>query len=185
MNALALERALTMAVVVLVMGCQQERRASEAASARAKPPPPSAQQALDRIDGRTPVPLLPTMAAHQKQNMRGHLEAVQAMTAALAIGDFAGVKHAAERLGSSQQMTRMCEHLGAHAPGFTQTALSFHETADDIGTAAERQDRDAVLTALTRTLAACTACHSTYKQQVVDEATWAALPPTTHEPRRQ
>ena len=116
------------------------------------------------------------MAAHQKQNMREHLQAVEDMTASLAIGDFVGVKHAAERLGSSQQMTRMCEHMGAHAPGFTDTALSFHKTADTISSAAERQDRDAVLAALTRTLAACTGCHSTYKQQVIDEATWAALP---------
>jgi cytochrome c556 len=118
------------------------------------------------------------MAAHQKQNMRDHLQAVQELTASLATGDFVGVKHAAERLGSSQQMTRMCEHMGAHAPGFTETALSFHKTADTLSSAAEHQDRDAVLAALTRTLAACTGCHSTYKQQVIDEETWAALSTT-------
>ena len=32
-----------------------------------------------------------------------------------------------------------------------------------------------VLTALNETLATCTGCHSTFKQQVVDETTWASL----------
>jgi len=134
-----------------------------------------AHGALDRLDPRTPVPLLPMMAEHQKRNMRDHLVAVQDMTGALAIGDFPAVQHAAERLGSSQQMTRMCEHMGAHAPGFTEVALSFHQTADSIGRAAARQDREAVLNALNRTLSACTGCHATYKQQVVDDVTWARL----------
>ena len=140
----------------------------------------SAHLTLDRMDQRTPVPLLPMMAAHQKQNMREHLEAVQKISAALAIGDFAAVKLAAEQLGSSQQMTRMCEHMGAHAPGFTEIALSFHKAADTIAESAVRQDRDAVLTAMTRTLAACTSCHSNYKQQVVDDATWATLSARTN-----
>lgn len=156
---------------ILIFSCQQDRSTPEAS----KPALHSAHEALDRIDQRTPLPLLPMMAAHQKQNMRDHLEAVQALTASLGIGDYAGVKKAAERLGSSQQMTRMCEHMGAHAPGFTEAALGFHKTADTIAVAAQRQDRDAVLDAVTRTLAACTGCHSTYKQKVVDDATWAAL----------
>ena len=173
-----LKRGLASALfIATTSGCQRERSASEAPSAGTKPTPAPAQQALDRLDGRTPLPLLPMMAVHQKQNMREHLQAVQEVTASLAVGDFVGVRQAAERLGSSAQMTRMCEHMGAHAPGFSETALSFHKTADTIRSAAERQDRDAVLTALTRTLAGCTGCHSTYKQQVIDEATWTALPP--------
>ena len=135
----------------------------------------SPQAAIDRLDSRQPVPLLPMMAEHQKRTMRDHLVAVQEMTAALAIGDFAGVERAAERVGTSQQMKRMCEHLGAHAPGFTDLALTFHETADTIIAAAKQADRDGVLSALHSTLAKCTACHSTYKQQVVDDATWARL----------
>jgi hypothetical protein len=160
-------------VLVASVACRREQSAPEAPDAASRRDSPVAQQTLDKLDGRTPLPLLPMMAAHQKQNMREHLEAVREATKALAIGDFVGVKRAAERLGSSAQMTRMCEHMGAHAPGFTETALSFHKTADGIGAAAERQDRDDVLAALARTLAACTGCHSTYKQQIVDEATWA------------
>lgn len=156
---------------------QHERPTGSGDAARS---PLVAGDALDRLDARTPVPLLPMMAEHQKRNMRDHLVAVQDVTGALAIGDFPAVQRAAQRLGSSQQMTRTCEHMGAHAPGFTEVALSFHQTADRIARAAERQDRDGVLSALNRTLAACTSCHSTYKQKVVDDATWSRLSAPPH-----
>jgi hypothetical protein len=107
------------------------------------------------------------MAQHQKQNMREHLEAVQGVVAALAVGDFAGVGAAAKQMGFSETMGRMCEHMGAGAPGFTEQALTFHHTADEIVSAATRQDGPAVLAALTKTLQTCTACHATYKQQPV------------------
>jgi len=60
-------------------------------------------------------------------------------------------------------------------PRFTERALAFHHTADKISQAAKHRDQDAVVTALAATLAACTSCHATYKQRVVDEATWSAL----------
>jgi hypothetical protein len=165
-------------LIAAVLSCQSSGRPSPPAEGSAAAAPSdsvSAHHVLDRMDARTPVPLLPMMAEHQKRNMRDHLVAVQELTAALAVGDFSAVRRAAGRMGSSEQMTRMCEHLGAHAPGFTEVALRFHQTADTIAEAATRQDRDAVLEALNRTLAVCTSCHSTYKQQVVDDATWAAL----------
>nr|MBP9088338.1 hypothetical protein [Kofleriaceae bacterium] len=43
----------------------------------------TAQGMLDQLDTRKPMPLLPMMANHQKQNMREHLEAVQGIMAAL------------------------------------------------------------------------------------------------------
>ncbi len=69
----------------------------------------------------------------------------------------------------------MCTHMGAGAPGFTDAALTFHHTADTIGDAAKRGDMDGVLSALNKTLATCTSCHSTFKEQVVDDATWTRL----------
>ncbi len=150
-----------------------QRSAEPAAPAVAEPP--NAQQMLDRLDSRAPVPLLPMMANHQKANMRDHLLVVQEITLALARSDFSGVERAAKRIGSSEQMTRMCEHMGSHAAGFTQAALGFHTTADSIVDAAKREDRDGVLGALGRTLTACTSCHASFKQQVVDEATWASV----------
>ncbi len=146
----------------------------------------AARSSLDEMDTRVAVPLLPMMASHQKQNMRDHLLAVQEIILAAGRDDFAGVEKAASRIGYSPQMGQMCTHMGAGAKGFTEQALAFHHTADSIGTAARQHDRSAVMAALGNTLQACTGCHETYRQQVVDEATWTRITsmasPTGHHP---
>ena len=145
-----------------------------------------AHASLDEMDTRVPVPLLPMMANHQKQNMRDHLLAVQEIILASGRNDFAGVERAATRIGYSAEMGKMCTHMGAGAQGFTEQALAFHHTADSIATAARKHDRPAVMTALGTTLQACTACHETFRQRVVDQATWTRLTsmpaPTGHHP---
>ena len=113
-------------------------------------------------DARQPLPLTAMMADHQKQNMRDHLAAVQAIVAAVGRDDMHGVTTAVGRIGYSEGMGRMCEHMGAAAPGFTDRALDFHRTADGIAEAARRGDRPGVLSALDRTLQACVGCHATY-----------------------
>jgi len=130
---------------------------------------------LDRLDDRTPVPLLPMMASHQKQEMRDHLVAVQEIVAALAGEDFAAVERAAARIGSSEEAQQMCSHMGAAASGFTEQALEFHRGADRITDAARERDRSRVLAELGATVKACTSCHAQWKQQVVDEPTWDRL----------
>jgi hypothetical protein len=100
---------------------------------------------------------------------------VQEITTALVAKDFPAIEKAARRIGYSDQMGQMCTHMGAGAAGFTEMALNFHRTADTIAEAAKTRDSDAVLTALGRTLATCTSCHATFKQRVVDDATWASL----------
>jgi hypothetical protein len=146
-----------------------------------------ATAALDRMDTRRPVPLLPMMADHQKQNMRQHLVAVQEIVAALASDDFGGVERAAGRIGFSEQMGQMCTHMGAGAPGFTEQALGFHRAADRIAVAARERDRTRVLSELGATLQTCTSCHAAWKQQVVDEPTWqrltSSVPPAHGAPR--
>ncbi|MFN8544856.1 MAG: cytochrome C [Candidatus Binatia bacterium] len=132
---------------------------------------------------RKPLPLPAMMAEHQKQNMREHLAAVQAIIAAIGRDDMDAVVKASGRIGYSEAMGQMCEHLGAASPGFTTMALNFHHTADTIGEAARRGDRAGVLTGLDRTLQTCVGCHATYRQEVVDEATWKRLTaeaPTAH-----
>jgi cytochrome c556 len=109
------------------------------------------------------------MANHQKQSMRDHLTVVQEVVSATATRDFAKVAHAAQRMGYSEAMGQMCEHMGAGAPGFSEQALAFHHSADRIVDAARREDSVAVLGALSQTLAACTACHASYKQKLVDK----------------
>src|SRR5690606_17695123 len=118
---------------------------------------------LDALDDRAPVPLLPMMALHQKRNMQDHLLAVQEVVGALARDDHAAAAAAARRLGTSDEMIRQCNHMGSGAPGFTERAVAFHRTADEIGAAAEAGDTAAVLAALERTLGTCTGCHATYK----------------------
>jgi hypothetical protein len=139
----------------------------------------SATDTAARMDTRVPVPLLPMMAEHQKAQMRGHLGAVQEIVAALSKNDFVGVEEATKKIGYSDSMAKMCTHMGAGAPGFTPTAIEFHRTADTIGAAAKKKNRAAVLDALNATLNTCVGCHATYKQQIVDEATWAKLTSTS------
>lgn len=124
------------------------------------------------MDRREPVPLLPMMALHQKENMRDHLLAVQEIVVALSKDDYASVENAARRIGYSDSMAQMCTHMGAGAPGFTEQGIAFHRAADRILEAARQGDRQRVLAELGATLATCTSCHAKWKQQVVDEATW-------------
>ena len=168
--------------LIMCIGCRgtEATTAAPLPSATAAKPEVAASRdnphaLLDAMDTRTPVPLVPMMASHQKQNMRDHLAAVQEIVAAVAANDFPGVEKAAGRIGFSEQMGMMCQHMGAGAPGFTEAALNFHHTADSITEAAKRKDAQAVLTALSTTLATCTSCHSTFKQEVVDDATWASI----------
>lgn len=145
-------------------------------------PAAKAQAELASMDERTPVPLQPMMAWHQKQNMMEHLEAIQGITDALAREDWTGIVEANRAIATSPQMAQMCEHMGAGADGFTKLALEFHRRADAIGVAAEQQDGTAVLQAVGHTLAACTQCHATYRQEVVDAATFAERTGSSHEP---
>jgi len=135
----------------------------------------STEDALINLDGRRPLPLLPMMADHQKQDMREHLRAVQEIVAALGSDDFESIRRAAARLGYSEQVSQMCQNMGAAAPEFTMQALAFHHAADAIAAAAHDRDRNRVITKLAATLKACTACHATWKQEPVDETTWLRL----------
>ena len=176
---------LMVACLVAGAGCL-ERTVPAAPPAPAVSTAPSAIEAAAKMDARTPVPLLPMMAEHQKQQMRSHLGAVQEIVAALAKNDFAGVQAASTKIGYSDSMAQMCTHMGAGAPGFSSLAIEFHRTADAIGAAATKKDRAGVLAALNATLNTCVGCHAIYKQQVVDETTWTRLtsmaPPATTGP---
>lgn len=136
---------------------------------------------LATLDPRKPVPLMPMMAWHQKQNMQQHLQAIEQIIAAAAVGDWGAVAQAAKSIESSPQMQQMCQHMGMGAEGFTQMALAFHKRADAIAPAAKKQDLKAVLAATANTLQACNGCHAAYRQDVVDAATWqtrtGAAPP--------
>ena len=137
--------------------------------------------ASEPIENRRPLPLLQMMADHQKQMMRDHLGAVQEIITALAADDFDTVARAAQRLGYSEQVGKICRRIGAASPDFTREALSFHHTADGIASAARERNGQRVLAELSTTLQSCRACHAQWKQQVVDEPTWNRLTSTPHE----
>lgn len=125
------------------------------------------------LDKRTPLPLTEMMATHQKQEMRDHLQVVQEIAIALGKDDFDAITAAAARIAWSDKQAMMCKHMGAGAPGFTAMGEHFHRTADGIVTAAKNRDRAGVATALGTTLETCVKCHATYRQDIVDEQTFA------------
>lgn len=159
----------TCVLSVVLCACNSQAPASPRVEAAAAPSALVSQPASDlaELDNRRPVPLLPVMAHHQRQSMREHLEAVQAIVTGAANHDFAAIEQAAGKIGYSEQMGQMCRHMGAGAPGFTEKALAFHGAADGIAAAARQRDMNRVLAQLGRTLSECTSCHATYKQQLV------------------
>ena len=177
---------VTLPLLIALAACQRPISDASAAepmpdgpvSSQAQPPEKltcDAQSSLAKMDKRVPVPLVPMMANHQKQNMREHLEAIQQVVDGLTRSDFAAIEKASARIGYSEQMGMMCSQMGAGAAGFTEQALRFHHTADTIAAAAHRHDKAATLKALTATLQTCTASHAVYRQEVVDDATWTTL----------
>lgn len=169
--------ALSLLVLALLASCERATPSPSLEGPAATRHAPASAHAhdADALDGRRPLPLLPTMAHHQKESMRDHLVAVRDVVAALARDDLATVGRSASRMASSERMGQMCTHLGAAAPGFSEQALAFHRAADGVVEAAASNDPARVLAALDTTLQHCTACHAAWKQQVVDEATWDRL----------
>ena len=161
-------------IALLLSGCGDAPSAEPPAAVAAQPVSTSPVDALNAMDTRTPVPLQPMMAWHQKQNMQEHLVAIQRITAALSREDWEEVSSATSMIALSPQMQMQCEHMGAGADGFTEAALDFHHRADAIAQAAKDEDVAAALAATAHTLEACTSCHATYRQDVVDASTWEA-----------
>ena len=161
---------VTLALAAALAAC----RGSSAAPVTKDTPPPAAKAApaAASMDSRTPLPLTAMMANHQKQEMRDHLRVVQEITAALAKDDFDAIGKSAARIGWSDQQAMMCKHMGAGAPGFSEVGEHFHKTADTIAEAAKRHDHAGVTAALDATLRTCVGCHDTYRQEIVDEATF-------------
>ena len=163
-------------MLLLSAGCSGDASSPQPDTAVASSPVAT----LNGMDPRAPVALQPAMAWHQKQNMQEHLIAIQHITESLAREDWEAVARASSTIESSPQMQMQCEHMGAGADGFTEMALEFHRRADAIGEAARNKDTQAVLRATAHTLEACTRCHASYRQDVVDAETWELRTATAH-----
>jgi len=116
--------------IMLCFGCKAtaEPTANDQGTVHSAEPKPSAGEVLERLDERRPVPLLPMMAAHQKENMRQHLQAVQEVVAAVAVGNFEKSAAAARRMGFfGDDGPNVCAH-GSGRTGFHRASsrLSSH-----------------------------------------------------------
>lgn len=158
--------------LLLLIGCDRSSASPPPASPPPAPAPTTAPRAAPQanaFDQRTPVPLSPMMAAHQKEQMRDHLRVVQEIAGALAVENYEAIAASTGRIASSEQQSMMCAHMGAGAPGFAELGEELHRTADGIITAAKRRDRAAVAAALEATLTKCVGCHETYRQEIVED----------------
>lgn len=126
-------------------------------------------------DSRTPIPMTAQMSEHQLSNMRAHLEAIQEAVSAMATKNFDQMKKASKKLASSPEMTQMCEHMGRGTPGYTEMGLALHKSGDELVHAAEKKNYDLFVKKLGVTLHTCTACHSSFKQEVVADSIFQKL----------
>ena len=162
---------LPLAALLVVGACASAQHADT------QPPAETSDQAMaayKQLDQRTPVPLKPMMAWHQKQNMMGHLVTIERIVDGVAAENWEQVAKAAAEIGSSPKMKKMCMMMGKGAAGFGQMGLEFHRRADLIGEAAKTQDSKAVLRATASTLQACASCHAAYRQEIVSPSAWGA-----------
>ena len=114
-------------------------------------------------DKRTSLNLSPAMKQHQLKNMRAHLAAVQDIVIQLGAGNFAQASNTAhEKLGLTKEMEAMCSSFGSDT--FKELGLSFHKSADELGTIIEKGNTEDSLAALGKTMSYCVACHAQFKQ---------------------
>ncbi len=125
----------------------------------------------DEVDDREVLALSETQRAHVLGEMRTLLAGVQAIIAALATDDMAGVAAAARALG--MDMARMSEpHLrGAVPQAFMQMGMGLHQDFDQIAADANTAaDPALTLRQLSESMNKCVACHASFQIRTDHEA---------------
>ena len=116
-------------------------------------------------DERVALDLGQAAEAGMKLTMREHLEALQAIVAALAREDYgkaAAVAH--EDLGFPKHHRAMQREAGATLPPrYHELAMAHHQVAEDLAGIIPSKDMKKILPHLERTMQACVACHQVYK----------------------
>ncbi len=123
----------------------------------------SAAQAA-AVDERVPVPVTEPTRLLVLAEMRDYVEALSAITGALARGDMAAVAEAAERRGVvvMQQFPR--ERMMELPEQFRGLGRSVHEDFDALAAQARGGGEVAQsLSRLSQTLAKCAGCHASYR----------------------
>jgi hypothetical protein len=115
-------------------------------------------------DGRTAVLLLPAERNLVLAEMRGLLEAVQAITVAALDGDMDAVTATASRVGMAAAQGESAQMLGKLPLAFMKLGMSTHKGFDDLADLArEGGDGPQVLRQMGQLMLNCTSCHAGYR----------------------
>jgi hypothetical protein len=114
-------------------------------------------------DGRTAVVLTAEERDHVLADMRGLLENVQGLLAALGKGDMQGVAEHARNNGFSNHKMPPVSLMTKMPAEFRALGDPMHSGFDDIAIEAESiGDRDVIVQKLGAVLQVCTGCHASY-----------------------
>lgn len=120
---------------------------------------------LTAPDRRVGLGLQAAVAESLKLTMREHLDALNAIVAALAQEDYekaAAVAH--EDLGFPKHHQAMQREAGATFPTkYHELAMGHHQVAEELAQVIPSKDIKRILPHLEKTMKACVACHDAYK----------------------
>ncbi len=115
-------------------------------------------------DGRTAIVLNATERAFVLSEMRGLLEAVEAITKAVAQDDMAAVSTAARAVGMGAVGNEPVTLIAKLPLEFKTLGMTTHQSFDDLALEAEDMgDGMVVLDQLGNILSNCTSCHAGYR----------------------
>ena len=114
-------------------------------------------------DKRISLNLSPNMKVHQLENMRSHVEVIQAIIGLIAEKNFtkaAELSHV--KLGLTEEMKKMCSMFQNEK--FRTLGFQFHKSADKLAEVLTTKDTEKSLHALHNTMGYCVQCHATFRQ---------------------
>jgi len=115
-------------------------------------------------DGRTAIAITAGERNLVLGDMRGFLEAVQAITSAAAEGDMSAAAEAASAVGMASAGNAPPTLMGKLPLEFKTLGLETHSLFDDLAKAAsDNGDASAVMAGLGDLMLNCTSCHAGYK----------------------
>jgi len=125
----------------------------------------AAQSGAADQDTRTKVDMPDMMKTHMLGDMRDHLQALNEIQAALAIGEFDKAADIAEaRIGMSSLIAHDASHMAPFMPkGMQDIGTEMHHAASRFAMTAMEGDLSRSLDALSKVTEQCVACHKSYR----------------------
>ena len=113
-------------------------------------------------DKRASLKVPPMMKSHMRSNMRDHLAAVNETVKLVGAGNFeAASRLIHDRLGTNEEMTKMCGMFGDET--YKEMGLAMHASADVLSAEIKSKDMGRIMKALSGTLEKCVACHAAFR----------------------